>query len=233
MNGIILALDYPSAGRALALVDLLAGRVGFYKVGLELFAREGPTVVRRLRKRQKQVFLDLKLHDIPRTVAGAVAAASEMGVRFVTVHAAGGARMMEAAAGAARGGTRLLGVTMLTSLGTSSVPPGPGGEPMTPEDHVLRLAGQAKAAGLDGVVASPLETAALRRRFGDGLVLVTPGIRLPHQSRDDQRRVATPRSARASGADHLVIGRAVTGAADPRAALDAVERDLAPAVDSS
>ena len=230
MSGIILALDYSSAGRALALVDLLAGRVGFYKVGLELFAREGPKVVHHLRQREKQVFLDLKLHDIPRTVAGAVAAASEMGVRFVTVHAAGGARMMEAAAGAARNGTSLLGVTMLTSLGASSIPPGPGGERMTAEDHVLRLAGRAKAAGLDGVVASPLETAALRRRFGDGLVLVTPGIRLSHQSLHDQRRVATPRRARESGADYLVIGRAVTGAPDPRAALDAVERDLAPAV---
>ena len=229
MNGIILALDYPSANQALALVDRLDGRADFYKVGLQLFTREGPSVVDRLRKREKQVFLDLKLHDIPQTVAGAVAAASEMGVHFVTVHAAGGADMMEAAAEAATGGTRLLGVTMLTSLGTSSIPPGPDGVRMTPEDHVLGLAGRARAAGLDGVVASPLEAAALRRRFGDELVLVTPGIRLPHQSLNDQRRVATPRCAHEAGADYLVIGRAVTAAPDPRAALDAVERDLASA----
>lgn len=229
MSGIILALDYPSAGGALELVDLLAGRVNFYKVGLELFAREGPAVVHHLRKRRKQVFLDLKLHDIPRTVAGAVAAASGMGARLVTVHTAGGTHMMEAAAEAATDGTRLLGVTMLTSLGTSSLPRGPDGARLTPQEHVLQLAGRASAAGLQGVVASPLEAAALRRRFGDGLLLVTPGIRLPRQSLHDQRRVATPRRARAAGADYLVIGRAVTGAPDPRAALDAVERDLAPA----
>ena len=233
MSGIILALDYPSAGRALELIDLLAGRVNFYKVGLELFAREGPEVVHHLRRRKKQVFLDLKLHDIPRTVAGAVAAASEMGARLVTVHTAGGSRMMEAAAEAAKDGTRLLGVTMLTSLGTSSLPRGPDGVRVTPEDHVLQLAGAASAAGLDGVVASPLEAAALRRRFGDQLLVVTPGIRLPQQSVHDQRRVATPRRAREAGADYLVIGRAVTDAPDPRAALDAVERDLTPSVRES
>jgi len=227
VSGIILALDYASASRALELVDLLAGRVNFYKVGLELFAREGPAVVHHLRKREKQVFLDLKLHDIPRTVAGAVAAASEMGARLLTVHAAGGAGMMEAAAEAAGERTRLLGVTMLTSLGTSSLPRGADGVRMTPEGHVLQLAAGASAAGLDGVVASPLEAEALRCRFGDGLLLVTPGIRLPRQSLHDQRRVATPRRAREAGADYLVIGRAVTGAPDPHAALDAVERNLA------
>ena len=230
MSGIILALDYPSASRAFELVDLLADRVNFYKVGLELFAREGPAVVHHLRKRKKRVFLDLKLHDIPRTVAGAVAAASDAGARLVTVHAAGGARMMEAAAEAATHGTRLLGVTMLTSLGTSSLPRRADGARVTPEEHVLRLAAGASAAGLDGVVASPLETRALRRRFGNGLLVVTPGIRLSRQSLHDQRRVATPRGARDAGADYLVIGRAVTGAPDPRAALDAVERDMAPAI---
>ena len=233
MSGIILALDYPSAARALELVDLLSGRVGFYKVGLELFTRHGPDVVHHLRKRKKRVFLDLKLHDIPRTVAGAVAAASELGARLVTVHTGGGPDMMEAAAEAARGDTRLLGVTMLTSLGRSSIPRGPDGVRMTPEEHVLRLAGRASAAGLDGVVASPLEAAALRRRFGDDFILVTPGIRLPRQSAHDQRRVATPRRAREAGADYLVIGRAVTGAPDPRAALDGVERDLAAAARAS
>lgn len=233
MNGIILALDYPSADRALALVDLLDGRVDFYKVGLELFTREGPTVVDHLRRRRKQVFLDLKLHDIPKTVAGAVAAATKMGVDFVTVHTAGGTQMMEAAAAAAKDGTRLLGVTMLTSLGASSMPRGRDGVRMTPEDHVLQLAGRASGAGLDGVVASPLEAVALRRRFGDRLVLVTPGIRLPHQSSDDQRRVATPLRAREAGADYLVIGRAVTGARDPRAALNAVQRDLTRAMRAS
>lgn len=233
MSGIILALDYPSAGRALDLVDLLAERVNFYKVGLELFAREGPAVVHHLRKRKKQVFLDLKLHDIPRTVAGAVAAASEIGARLVTVHTAGGAHMMEAAAEAVKDGTRLLGVTMLTSLGTSSLPRRADGARVTLEDHVLQLAGEASAAGLHGVVASPLEAAALRRRFGDGLLVVTPGIRLPQQSRHDQRRVATPRRACEAGADYLVIGRAVTGAPDPCAALDAVECDLAPAIRDS
>ncbi len=226
MSGTILALDYPSTDRALALVDLLGARVDFYKVGLELFAREGPAIVGQLRRRRKRVFLDLKLHDIPRTVAGAVAAASDMGVRFVTVHTAGGRRMLEAAAAASGDGVRLLGVTMLTSLGAASVPRGSDGLRKTPEDRVLELADRARSAGLDGVVASPLETAALRRRFGNRLVLVAPGIRLPRQSLHDQRRVATPRSAREAGADYLVVGRAVTGAPDPRAALDAVERDL-------
>ncbi len=233
MSGIILALDYPSANRALRLVDLLAGRVGFYKVGLELFAREGPAVVERLRKRDKQVFLDLKLHDIPRTVAGAVAAATELGARFLTLHTAGGARMMEAAAAAAEDRIQLLGVTMLTSLGTSAIAAGSDGVRMSLEEHVVHLAGKANAAGLDGVVASPLEAAALRRKFGDGFLLVTPGIRLSHQARHDQRRVATPRSAREAGADYLVIGRAVTDASDPSVALDAVERDLARATPGS
>ena len=227
MSGIILALDYPSGDQALEFVDLMAGRVGFYKVGLELFSREGPAVVERLRERDRQVFLDLKLHDIPRTVAGAVTAARELGVRFLTLHTAGGPHMMEAAATSAEGRIQLLGVTMLTSLGASAIPAGPGGVRMSLEDHVLRLADGARTAGLDGVVASPLEAAALRRRFGDEFLLVTPGIRLPRQERHDQRRVATPRSAREAGADYLVIGRAVTGAPDPCRALDAIERDLA------
>ena len=226
MNGIILALDYPSADGALALVERLAGRAGFYKVGLELFSREGPAVVECLRKRNKQVFLDLKLHDIPRTVAGAVAAARELGVRFLTLHTAGGARMMAAAAASAEGRIKLLGVTMLTSLGASAIPPGPDGTRMSLEEHVVSLAGEARAAGLDGVVASPLEAAALRRSCGNEFLLVTPGIRLPGQGHNDQRRVATPRLAREAGADYLVIGRAVTGAADPGLALDAIERDL-------
>lgn len=227
MSGIILALDYPSGDQALEFVDLMAGRVGFYKVGLELFSREGPAVVERLRERDRQVFLDLKLHDIPRTVAGAVTAARELGVRFLTLHTAGGPHMMEAAATSAEGRIQLLGVTMLTSLGASAIPAGPGGVRMSLEDHVLRLADGARTAGLDGVVASPLEAAALRRRFGDEFLLVTPGIRLPRQERHDQRRIATPRSAREAGADYLVIGRAVTGAPDPCRALDAIERDLA------
>ena len=227
MSGIILALDYPSGDQALEFVDLMAGRVGFYKVGLELFSREGPAVVERLRERDRQVFLDLKLHDIPRTVAGAVTAARELGVRFLTLHTAGGPHMMEAAATSAEGRIQLLGVTMLTSLGASAIPAGPGGVRMSLEDHVLRLADGARTAGLDGVVASPLEAAALRRRFGDEFLLVTPGIRLPRQERHDQRRLATPRSAREAGADYLVIGRAVTGAPDPCRALDAIERDLA------
>ena len=227
MSGIILALDYPSGDQALEFVDLMAGRVGFYKVGLELFSREGPAVVERLRERDRQVFLDLKLHDIPRTVAGAVTVARELGVRFLTLHTAGGPHMMEAAATSAEGRIQLLGVTMLTSLGASAIPAGPGGVRMSLEDHVLGLADRARTAGLDGVVASPLEAAALRRRFGDEFLLVTPGIRLPRQERHDQRRVATPRSAREAGADYLVIGRAVTGAPDPCRALDAIERDLA------
>lgn len=233
MSGIILALDYPSAEEALGLVEELAGRVDFYKVGLELFSREGPAIIERLRERDKQVFLDLKLHDIPRTVAGAVAAARELGVRLLTVHTAGGARMMESAAASAGERTQLLGVTMLTSLEASAIPAGPDGVRVSLEDHVLGLAGQARAAGLDGVVASPLEAAALRRACGDGFLLVTPGIRLPQQALHDQRRVATPRRASEAGSDYLVIGRAVTGARDPRFALDAIERDLALAAGGS
>ncbi|TVP72239.1 MAG: orotidine-5'-phosphate decarboxylase [Gemmatimonadales bacterium] len=236
MAHVIVALDVPDAPRALELAHRLGGdEPAFVKVGLELFVREGPDIVRALREQGHPVFLDLKLHDIPATVAGAVRSAASLGVRLLTVHASGGRPMLEAAATACReasgqsgagrgpheGGLQLLGVTVLTALGPAQVDEawGRGTGQTRPEADVLRLAGLALDSGLHGVVASPLEAPALRARFGPGPLLVTPGIREAGGDRHDQVRVATPEEAVRGGASHLVVGRAVTATADPARAL--------------
>lgn len=226
MAEIVVALDFPSGEPALKMVKTLGDAADFYKVGLELFAREGPEVVEALRKREKRVFLDLKLHDIPNTVAGAVRAASESGAELLTLHTAGGAAMLEAAREAAGDGIRLVGVTILTSLTGAEVEAVWGRAILSLREEVLRMGRLAAQAGLDGVVASPQEAAALKRQLGDGFLVVTPGIRLAGGDEHDQSRVATPAQAVEAGSDLLVVGRAVTSADDPRAAMERIRRDV-------
>ena len=232
MPELIIALDVASRARALAMVDRLGESVDFYKVGLELYTRSGPGLVRELSRRKKRVFLDLKLHDIPNTVTGAVRAAADLGVELLTIHIAGGGKMMEVAALAAEGQVALLGVTLLTSLSPSDVEDIWGHPISSLREQVVRLATLSYESGLDGVVASPQEARALRRRLGKDFLVVTPGIRLPGAEVDDQARVATPSQAARAGASYLVIGRVVTAAADPVAALEKVRCSLESSGDS-
>ncbi|MDE2763970.1 MAG: orotidine-5'-phosphate decarboxylase [Gemmatimonadota bacterium] len=216
---VIVALDVPHAEAALGLVDRIGPACGFYKVGLELFAAAGPAVVASLRERRKHVFLDLKLHDIPNQVAGAVARAGEIGVTFLTVHAMGGRDMLAAAAGAASASLTLLGVTVLTSLD----PPGLGAVFGRRVDdagaEADRLARMVRDVGLGGVVCSAAEAERVRRTIGPGPFIVTPGIRPAGAPVHDQHRVRTAGEAFAAGATHIVVGRPVTGAPDPAAAF--------------
>mgnify|MGYP001546693117 FL=1 len=218
MTELVVALDVPSQRDALALVDRLDGEIDFFKVGLELYTREGPGVVRALHGRGKRVFLDLKLYDIPNTVAKAVASASALEVELLTIHTGGGRRMMEAAVGAAGSGLSLLGVTVLTSFDAPELAEVWGRPVGDVEPEVVRLARLAREAGLPGVVASPREAAVLRDALGPDALIVTPGIRLLSDATDDQVRVATPESAVSDGATHLVVGRPIREAADPAAA---------------
>lgn len=224
---VIVALDYPSADAALALVERLDPARCRVKVGKELFTRAGPDLVRRLVDGGFDVFLDLKYHDIPNTVAGACAAAADLGVWMVNVHALGGRAMMEAARKALEGGGRrplLIAVTVLTSHSEADLADiGLAGTPM---ENVRRLAALAEGSGLDGVVCSPREVATLREAHGEGFRLVTPGIRPSGAALGDQKRVMTPGDAIRSGSDYLVIGRPITGADDPMGVLLAVEAEI-------
>ncbi len=214
---IIVALDTDSPDKAVAVAASLRGEVGLFKVGMELFPRGGPEIVRRIRETGADVFLDLKFHDIPNTVAGAVKSAAALGVRFATVHASGGKAMLAAAARAAEGtGTTLLAVTVLTSLDDGDL--AEIGSSATAAETVLRLAAMAAGEGLGGIVCSAREVSAVRARVGSGAVLVTPGVRLPEDAAGDQKRVVTPEDAIRRGADYLVVGRPITKADDPRAA---------------
>ena len=228
---IIIALDVQTKEEGLALVSRLKDARTF-KVGLELFTAEGPALFRKLKALRKDIFLDLKLHDIPNTVAGAVRSAFKHGVQMMTIHAAGGREMMAKAAEAAREIARetgrpkpvLLGVTVLTSLkGADLEEVGMGPDVAS---QVLRLAGLAKAAGLDGVVCSPQEIEVLRKEYGRELAIVTPGIRPVWAAAQDQKRIMTPAEAVAKGADYLVIGRPITGAPSPNEALLRVLEEL-------
>jgi orotidine-5'-phosphate decarboxylase len=209
---LIVALDDSDLASALELVTELGELVDFYKVGLTLCTAAGPAAIKALKERGKRVFFDLKLHDIPAQVGGAAGVAAELGVDLLTLHAAGGPAMMRAAATAVAGSTtRLLGVTVLTSLAL------PGGS-----EPVMEAAEAAMAAGLDGVVASPEEAGLLRAALGQAALIVTPGIRPAGSELGDQKRVSDPATALQRGASHLVIGRPITAAADPRAATAAI-----------
>lgn len=227
---IIVALDRPDTAGALALADALDPALCRVKVGLELYTAAGEGVVETLHRRGFQVFLDLKFHDIPNTVAGACRVAAGLGVWMLNVHAAGGAAMLEAAARAVaqvNPDTRLIGVTVLTSLDAAAL--AAVGVPTDPATQADRLAALCAAAGLHGVVCSPHEAGALRARHGAEFLLVTPGIRGPHDGADDQRRTLSAPQALTAGADYLVVGRPITAAADPAAALVALVASIAPA----
>jgi len=228
-NPILCAIDTPDSGAARRLVAAIGPFVGGIKLGLEFFTANGREAV-RLVAGAAPLFLDLKLHDIPNTVAGAVRAAAPLEPALLTVHCAGGTAMMTAAAEAAASGvgrTKIIGVTVLTSLDDADLASvGQNGPAL---DQVRRLAGLARAAGLDGVVCSPHEVTALRRDCGQGFLLVVPGIRPATAARsDDQKRVMTPREALDAGADYLVIGRPITAAPDAAAACRAILAEIAP-----
>jgi orotidine-5'-phosphate decarboxylase len=225
---VIVALDYADAAPALDLVGRLSPGLCRLKVGKELFTRTGPELVRQLIGRGFEVFLDLKFHDIPNTVAAACAAAVDLGVWMVNVHGSGGARMMAAAREAVGEGADrplLIAVTVLTSLDAADL--AAIGCPGEPAERVIRLARLAADQGLDGVVCSAREAPAVRAACGAGFRLVTPGVRPAGSGSDDQKRVLTPAEAIAAGADYLVIGRPVTRAQDPIAVLEAIAREVA------
>lgn len=222
---LIVALDVDTLPEAERLLDRLEGEIIWAKLGAQLLTAAGPEAVRAATRRGLRVFYDAKFHDIPRTVGAAVSAACRLGVDLVNVHASGGGEMMAAAAAAARaaarGGkrrARVLAVTVLTSL-DRGVLAGELGVRRSVGGQVTALARLARNAGLDGVVASPHEIASLRRTFGRDFIILTPGIRPAGSGRDDQRRIQTPAEAVRAGADYLVVGRPVTGARDPRAAV--------------
>ncbi len=224
---LIVALDFPDASAALACADKLAGSVSWFKVGLELYLAAGDSIVSELKRRGHRVFLDLKLHDIPNTAASAVRSLARLEPDLLTVHAAGGRAMLTAAAEAARSlphPPRLLAVTVLTSMDTAAL--AETGVSASPVEQVLRLARLAAECGLDGMVCSPAEAAALHSALPKAL-LVTPGIRPAGADAGDQKRIATPQFALAAGASKLVIGRPITAAADPKAAAQAILSDMA------
>jgi orotidine-5'-phosphate decarboxylase len=223
---LIVALDFPEAAPALDLADRLASHCRWFKVGLELYLAEGNAILHELRQRDFSVFLDLKLHDIPNTVARAVRSVAEIGAELLTVHASGGPTMLAAAAEAAKAvakGPQLLAVTVLTSMDRAQL--AATGVADAPADQVLRLAEMAVDAGISGFVASAQETASLRRRLPSA-ILVIPGIRPAGAVSGDQKRTATPAAALAAGADYLVVGRPITQAADPAAAALAILEEM-------
>ena len=226
-NPVIVALDYPDAASAMALAERLSPSLCRLKVGKELFTRAGPALVERLQGMGFDIFLDLKFHDIPNTVAGAVRAAADLGVWMVNVHASGGARMMESAREAVETAAHrplLIGVTVLTSMSDDDL--ASMGYRETAHQRVLRLADMVQDSGLDGVVCSAQEATELRAAHGQEFCLVTPGIRFAGDDAGDQRRVVTPADAMQRGSTYLVIGRSITGADDPLSALERVHAEL-------
>jgi orotidine-5'-phosphate decarboxylase len=234
VDQLLIALDVPTGSEALRLADLLRGTVGGFKIGSQLFTAEGPAMVRTLTGKGDRVFLDLKFHDIPNTVANAVAAATSLGVWMVNVHASGGTKMMQAAAEAARKNASaegrqpplVIAVTVLTSMSAAAMSETGTNVPVI--DQVSRLARLAQAAGLDGVVGSPQETSAIRAVCGPEFVIVTPGIRggAAVTSKDDQERTLTAGGAIAAGSSYLVVGRPVIAAPDPPAAAARIVEEI-------
>ena len=221
---LILALDLPSAGEARALAKRVGPHVGMLKVGKQLFTAAGPQLVRELVDAGQRVFLDLKFHDIPNTVAAAIRSAAALGVSLVNVHALGGRAMIEAAAAARGPGSKLLAVTLLTSHDESTLAEIGLAGPLP--EAVRRLALLARDAGADGVVASPQEIGLIREACGPDFLIVTPGVRPAGAEGGDQARLATPGAALRAGADYLVVGRPILQASDPEAAAEAIVREL-------
>lgn len=223
---LIVALDVDSAAAARALVETLSPHAGWFKVGSVLFTREGPGICEDIKQAGAKLFLDLKFHDIPNTVQGAVKNAVAIGADMLTLHASGGPTMLRAAREAAGGGVILVAVTVLTHLSEAEWN-GTFQSKRPVEETVVSLAQTARDAGMNGVVASARELPAIKRALGKECVVVTPGIRLPDAGKDDQTRVVTPGQAVRDGADYLVVGRPIIAAADPVAACRAVLADMA------
>lgn len=224
---LIVALDVSTAAAAHKIVAAIGESASVYKVGMQLYTAEGPQLVRDLVTSGRRVFLDLKYHDIPNTVAGAVREAAKLGVSMLTVHASGSSKMLRAAVDAARAvnpALIVLGVTVLTSLDENDL--GQVGVPGTVQDEVLRLAGLALSNGCQGIVASAREAKRLRSEFGSDFALVAPGVRAAGSGHGDQVRVVTPAEAIAAGASHIVVGRPITEAADPATEARAILRQI-------
>lgn len=229
---LIVALDVATLGEMKAVVDHLGESVSYYKVGMELFYAAGEEAVRYLRERNKQIFLDLKLHDIPNTVAHGVASLIRLGAAMMTLHGQGGKPMMEASVKMAKETAeklgverpKLLAITVLTSFDDESWSATGGSLPIS--NQVVRLAKLAKEAGMDGIVASPLEAGLIREACGPDFLIVTPGVRPSFSVADDQKRVATPSGALTSGATHLVIGRPITKAENPEEAVQLIVSEM-------
>jgi orotidine-5'-phosphate decarboxylase len=228
---LIVALDVETPDKALALVKELRGVAGMFKVGSQLFTAAGPQIVRDIIALDAKVFLDLKFHDIPHQVAGAARAAAQLGVSLFTIHASGGAEMMRSAVDAVAevgNETRVLAISILTSIDANIL--AQIGVTSTPTEAVLRLVKLAESAGVDGVVASPQEIETIRNAItSPKFLVVTPGIRPAHNEPADQKRVATPAAAISAGASYLVVGRPITGAADPVAAAQQIVAEMQPA----
>jgi|ERR1700730_1716211 len=221
---IIVALDVPSKGDALRLVEQLRGQISFFKIGLQLYTAEGPEIVRAIVASGAKVFLDLKLHDIPNTVARAVESAASLGVQLLTIHLSGGSEMIRAAVSARKGKMSILGVTVLTSATQETLNEVGIAEKM--DEQILRLGHLGVSAGIDGLVASPFEATFLRAEFGDKIKIVAPGIRPRGSEAGDQKRFMTPREALKAGADYLVIGRPITKDANPTEAARKILDEL-------
>ena len=221
---IIVALDVPTKKAALDLVAELGNEISLFKIGLQLFTAAGPDIVRKVLATGAKVFLDLKLHDIPNTVAHAVESAGALGAHMLTIHLSGGDAMVKAALAARSTDMSILGVTVLTSFDETAIRA--LGISSTIEEHVSRLAKMGVAAGVDGLVVSPFEIEVLRPQFGDDVTLVVPGIRPAWSETGDQKRIMTPREALDLGANYLVIGRPIIAHKNPRAAVKKILAEI-------
>lgn len=221
---IILALDFDRLDQAERMVEITRKYVDVYKIGPILFTRFGPGIIEFARNTGAEIFLDLKFHDIPNTVRGAVRSASSLGVRMLTIHASGGMEMMRGALEGAEDGSKAFGIERPLVVGVTVLTSMAGREDT--QARVLKLAGDASQAGIDGVVCSPLEVAGVKQEYGSGLLAVVPGIRLGGDDAGDQARVGTPGQAVRDGADFLVVGRSVTGASDPEEALTRILKEV-------